>query len=115
MAGMMIADLPGHTILARCDDVYDGETAVFTFKHDDQVSSYACKMYGYKAIGCMSGDSFIDKRRAHAARRTLRALILGRQVALYVVEIGPDTCPVVIVRCGGVNVNQVMINGGYGQ
>ena len=77
--------------------VYDGDTAYF-FKDNGErdYSNQPCRFYGIQCQEMNSTDPVL-KEKAVAARDFVRAAILGHQVWLQSVALGPHGRPVVII------------------
>ncbi len=97
---------------ARCEHVYGGDMARFTFTYDGVQHSHVCRIEGYDVV---FGGSYLDKRRSCAAQRILRALILHRDVDLEVLGVEVTGYLRVSVMCGGRDIGATMIRSGYVQ
>jgi len=115
--------MEGQQVVAKCVDVYDGDTAQFVYKQNGKLFRYTCRLLGINTAEMKGGQE--EKARAIVARDVLRALILDRLVSL---KFGPPNDPhgrplveVHMLNDGPLcfpppeSINQQMITGGYAQ
>ena len=109
---------------AKCVDVYDGDTAQFVFRlwPERHLERFTCRFLGYNTAEVKGGGSAAgyykpDEDEVEAgkhARDVLRGHILNRTVTIEIAGMDRYARPLVTVFVDGRNINQWMIDNGYG-
>ena len=101
--------------VAKCVNVYDGDTAQFTFRlaRSFSVVRFTCRFEGYNCAE-IRGKTEEERTRAKEVAAILREKILNKIVDLKVGDFDPRGRPLVTVCLNGININQWMLDNGYG-
>lgn len=122
----------GMVIKAKMVDIYDGDTLTLVFRYRGQLQQHSCRMLGYDSPEMKPPKSNPDREAEMAAAREARQALkdLLEKHTVLKVECGkfdkygrilvtlyvPDRTGLLgLVGCGGsINVNQWMVDSGYG-
>lgn len=122
---MDMFSLKGQLVVAKPYSVYDGDTANFVFKFNDNFARYRFRMIGYNTPEIRSKDPE-EKRKAIEARDYLASRINGKKCLLYLGDFdkyGRPLCDIYLIEdptnlnpetIFDCHINQEMITKGYG-
>jgi micrococcal nuclease len=106
--------LKDHVYNAKVINVYDGDTITVVFKFKDEFYKWNCRLNGIDTPEMKSKD-LNEKNAAIRARNFLREKILGKIVKLYCSDFDKYGRLLVIVEYEDENINNTMIDNGYGK
>ena len=113
-------ELKGHTVMAKCVNVYDGDTIHITIAcyhpitGELQTSRLKCRMLGYNSAELRTQDAD-EKAKALLAKNALMNLILDKEV--QVTFRGKEKYGRELIQCSieGTDVCSYMLANGYGK
>jgi endonuclease YncB( thermonuclease family) len=107
----------GHTCLAKCVKVYDGDTITVVFKWSNTFHRFNIRMDGYDAPElrptCNDSKKEVEKAWAIKSRDYLRSLILDRIVTIKCGKFDKYGRILATVMLGGECINDKMLLNGY--
>jgi len=103
----------GHSAVAKCVSVHDGDTAQFVFRIGGDLKRMTCRMLGYNCAEVNSKDP-VEKARAAEVTVILRSLIVDKIVKLIFDEFDKYGRPLVNVYLDETHINKYMTDNKYG-
>jgi endonuclease YncB( thermonuclease family) len=123
LVGIDANDIPyftfnGKELNTKVVDVYDGDTCTIIFKYNKEFVKYKLRMYGYDSPE-MRPRKNIDNREeiiklAHIAKEALIKKVLGKIVKIHFMKEEKYGRLMGNMFLGDENINEWMINNGYG-
>jgi endonuclease YncB( thermonuclease family) len=105
-----------HVTEAKCVKVYDGDTCHLVFTHPllSDYSKFSCRMLGYNSAELRTKDEE-EKKKGIASKNFLSNLILNKVVVAHFKKMDKYGRPLVILFLDNLNINDHMIEQGYGK
>lgn len=105
--------LKGKTFIAKCIDVYDGDSITVIFKFNGEYQQFKVRMLGYDSPELRTKNQN-EKEYALEAKRVLSDQILNRTFKLECSEFDKYGRLLGVVYIDGINVNEWMVRMHYG-
>lgn len=103
----------GQVKIAKCVDVYDGDTITVVFKHDNKYQKFKVRMLGYDSPELRTRDAD-EKEYAREAKKQLSEKLLGKIFKLECGKFDKYGRLLGTVVLNGVNINEWMIESNMG-